>query len=273
MCELLGMSARFPADLATSLDLFRQRGGEIGPHADGWGLAFFEEQAARVFKEPVAASKSRCLEFLQMYGLESNMVQAHIRKANPPNISSTYANTHPFEREAGGRAWVFAHNGMVPGVHKFSLGRHAPMGDTDSEWAFCLLMEAIHECISHNGRIGDIDQTLACLEPAVSRINPLDEFNFLLGNGEHLFVHVHTEMHLLKRICHVQGCHQHVILVATKPLSDEPWQCIVPNKLLVLKDGDIIRTMVTSGPASSDAWQRRLEQDRMEARYLANGSA
>lgn len=37
MCELFGMSARHPTDVNHSLALLRPRGGEIGPHADGWG--------------------------------------------------------------------------------------------------------------------------------------------------------------------------------------------------------------------------------------------
>ncbi len=265
MCELLGMNARYPTELDTSLALFRRRGGEIGPHADGWGLAFFEARAARLFKEPVPASNSRCLDFLQGYGLKSQTVIAHIRKANPSVIGRAYANTHPFEREVGGRAWVFAHNGIVPGVEQLELGRYTPMGDSDSERAFCLLMEAIHSGIDTTGRIGEIERTLECMEPVISAINPLDEFNFLLGNGEHLVVHAHSELHLLQRSCVVSGCDQSVILVATKPLSDEPWQCLLPNTLLVLKDGEIVRETQTKGVASPQSWQRRREQKRLLA--------
>ncbi len=58
MCELLGMSARNPTDVNHSLALLRPRGGELGPHADGWGVAFYEGRAARVFKEPIPAAES-----------------------------------------------------------------------------------------------------------------------------------------------------------------------------------------------------------------------
>ncbi|MGM0701012.1 MAG: class II glutamine amidotransferase [Pseudomonadota bacterium] len=263
MCELLGMNARYPTDVDTSLDLFRPRGGEVGPHADGWGLAFFEERAARLLKEPVPACNSRCLHFLQGYGLKSRTVIAHIRRANPPMIGRAYANTHPFEREVGGKAWVFAHNGILPGIATFELGRYRPMGNSDSEWAFCLLMDAIHDCISHSGKIADIQQLLACLVPIIEKINPLDEFNFLLGNDEHLFVHAHSELHFLRRECCIDGCDQRVILIATKPLSEEAWQCLLPNTLLVLKDGEIVREVRTSGAASPLAWQRRREQEQL----------
>ncbi|CAM3482893.1 class II glutamine amidotransferase [Halomonas lysinitropha] len=262
MCELLGMSARYPSALDTSLELFRPRGGEIGPHADGWGLAFFEGRTARLYKEPIPACESRCLAFLQGYELQSDMVIAHIRKANPPGVGRAYANTHPFEREVGGRSWVFAHNGVLPGIQAYTPGRYLPMGDSDSEWAFCLLMEAIHDCISHYGKIGDIQQTLACLAPVIATINPLDEFNFLLGNGEHLFVHAHSELHLLRRECRIDGCDQRVALIATKPLSEEAWQCLLPNTLLILKEGEIVQEVRTPGAASPIAWQRRRAQEQ-----------
>jgi len=263
MCELLGMSARYPSALDTSLALFRPRGGEIGPHADGWGLAFFDGRTARIYKEPIPASESQCLEFLQGYGLQSHTVIAHIRKANPPGVGRAYANTHPFEREAGGRSWVFAHNGVLPGIQAYTLGRYQPMGESDSEWAFCLLMDAIHDCLTQTGRLGDIEQTLQCLQPVIAEVNTLDEFNFLLGNGEHLFVHAHSELHLLRRECRIDGCDQRVILIATKPLSDEAWQYLLPNTLLVLKEGEIVREVRTSGAASPLAWQRRREQEQL----------
>lgn len=262
MCELLGMNARYPTELDTSLALFRPRGGEIGPHADGWGLAFFEERTARIYKEPIPACDSQCLAFLQGYGLQSDTVIAHIRKANPPGVGRAYANTHPFEREAGGRSWVFAHNGVLPGVEEYTPQRYLPMGDSDSEWAFCLLMDVIHDCITQTGQLGDIDQSLRCLEPVISGINMLDEFNFLLGNGDHLFVHAHSEMHMLSRACRIDDCDQQVRLIATKPLSDEPWQCLLPNTLLVLRAGEVIRERQTYGAPSAEAWQRRWDQER-----------
>ncbi|QIT55262.1 hypothetical protein HC341_08625 [Aquisalimonas sp. 2447] len=267
MCELLGMSARYPSALDTSLELFRPRGGQVGPHADGWGLAFFEGRTARIYKEPIPASESQCLEFLQGYGLQSDTVIAHIRKANPPGVGRAYANTHPFEREAEGRSWVFAHNGVLPGIQEYAPGRYLPMGDSDSEWAFCLLMEAIHDCITHTGRLGNIDQTLRCLEPVISGINALDEFNFLLGNGEHLFVHAHSELHMLSRHCRINGCDQQVRLIATKPLSDEPWQCLLPNTLLVLRAGEVVRERQTHGAPSAEAWQRRRDQEHQLLAY------
>lgn len=146
MCELFAMSSNQPTDVNHSLALLRPRGGALGPHADGWGVAFFEGRAARVFKEPMPAAESRCLAFIADYDFQSSMVIAHLRKANPARVGRASANTHPFEREWNGRSWVFAHNGVLPGLRdsaEFVLDRFRPLGDTDSEDAFCLLLDAI----------------------------------------------------------------------------------------------------------------------------------
>jgi glutamine amidotransferase len=87
-------------------------------------MAFYEGRAARVFKESVPAAQSRCLAFISDYDFRSTTIIAHIRKANPPEIGRAPANTHPFERELGGRSWVFAHNGKLPGIHE--AWRQAP---------------------------------------------------------------------------------------------------------------------------------------------------
>jgi predicted glutamine amidotransferase len=44
MCELLGMSANIPTDICFSFTGLMQRGGRTGPHRDGWGITFYNEQ-------------------------------------------------------------------------------------------------------------------------------------------------------------------------------------------------------------------------------------
>ena len=50
MCELLAMSANQPAEVGRYLSRLIPRGGRTGPHADGWGVAYYEGRAARIFK-------------------------------------------------------------------------------------------------------------------------------------------------------------------------------------------------------------------------------
>jgi predicted glutamine amidotransferase len=45
MCELFAMNARVPTEASVHLGLL-PRGGSTGPHADGWGIAWYEGRAA-----------------------------------------------------------------------------------------------------------------------------------------------------------------------------------------------------------------------------------
>ena len=49
------------------------------------------------------------------------------------------------------------------------------------------------------------------------------EFNFLMSDGERLFVHAHTRLYALHRRCHEDTCEQEVTLLATSPLTEEIW--------------------------------------------------
>jgi glutamine amidotransferase len=239
MCELFAMSASQPTDVNHSLALLRPRGGELGPHADGWGVAFYEGRAARVFKEPVPAAESRCLKFIADYDFQSTMVIAHIRRANPERVGRASANTHPFEREWNGHSWVFAHNGILPGVRadEFALGRFRPLGETDSEHAFCVLLEAIAASHPHARTGPSANAIVDTISPVVNRLAELGEFNFLLGNSESLIVHAHTNLHVLRRSCRKDGCRRNVILLATSPLTDEPWVRLPAGSLHVYAHG------------------------------------
>lgn len=134
MCELLGMSANVPTDVVFSFTGLMQRGGRTGPHRDGWGIGFYEGRGLRLFQDPQASVDSEIARLVQRYPIKSKTVIGHIRQANVGAVS--LANTHPFMREMWGRNWCFAHNGQLADFTP-SKGVYQPVGDTDSEAAFC----------------------------------------------------------------------------------------------------------------------------------------
>jgi len=144
VCELFCLSSQDPTVATFSLRAFAQRGRSgIGP-VDGWGLAFCDGHDVRVYKEPEPAADSEWLSFIQERRLPSRLVISHIRHATRGAIC--LANTQPFTRELGGRAHVFAHNGHLPslsGARSVGLKRFNPIGDSDSEVAFCILLEQL----------------------------------------------------------------------------------------------------------------------------------
>jgi len=235
MCELFAMSAGRPTAVGDSLLSLMPRGGETGPHADGWGVAYFDGRAARIFKDPEPAAQSRFLALLAEQNPKSKAVIAHIRKANPAVFGRASANTHPFEREWKGRSWVFAHNGKLPDLDRGDacpFGRYRPVGATDSELAFCLIMNALVQASAPGEDRTPPDRVVGTIWPVVETLADLGEFNFILGDGEYLYAHAHTNLYVLQ-----DSGGEGVTLLATAPLSDRPWRRLPAGCIHVFAEG------------------------------------
>ncbi|MSP63751.1 MAG: class II glutamine amidotransferase [Myxococcales bacterium] len=260
MCELLGMECNVPTDIVFSFSGLRQRGGRTGPHADGWGLAFYDGPAARVFLEPTAAAESPLARFLSENPIKTMLAVGHVRRRT--RGPTCLSNTHPFVRELWGRHFVYAHNGTLRKVRRRPLGRFAPIGTTDSEYAFCYLLESLR------ARFQDYPRKVSDLWRAVAEIGAEigadGSFNFLLGDGRHLFARCATRLHYIIRktpfglarlkdddvqvdFSTVTTPRDRVAIVATLPLTvDEAWVQGQPGELWVF-DGGALRATLPSG--------------------------
>jgi glutamine amidotransferase len=257
MCELLGMECNVPTDIVFSFSGLRQRGGRTAPHADGWGLAFYEGRAARVFLEPTPACESPLARFLAEHPIKTLLAVGHIRKKT--RGPTTLANTHPFVRELWGRHWAFAHNGTLRGVRRFKLGRYRPIGTTDSEHACCVLLEALRTGFrDYPARPRDLWEAVADVG---GELGALGSFNFLLGDGRHLYARCGTKLCYLIRkapfghaaladddvrvdFSQVTSPRDRVAVVATTPLtSNEAWTQGKPGELWVFDQGALRATL------------------------------
>ena len=268
MCELLAMSADRPADVGHYLSRLIPRGGKTGPHADGWGAAFYEGRAARIFKEPAPAAESRLLAMLAEDSVKSTALIAHIRLANPSIFGRATENTHPFERELNGRSWIFAHNGKLPRLHNRSIrprSRFVPLGDTDSELAFCLLLDAIALGIGRSGRSSPA-MLVDIIRPVVDELATLGEFNFILSDGECLYVHSHTNLHVLERTVSTENDAFKMILLATAPLTAESWRVLAPGGLHVYRQGEEV--LPACRPTRAAKWRRAARSHPVVTRLL-----
>jgi predicted glutamine amidotransferase len=160
MCQLLGLNCATPTDARFSFTGFSQRGGATDHHADGWGIAFFEGKGLRLFVDHESAASSPMADFLRHYPLKSTNVIAHVRKATVGQVS--LENAHPFSRELWGRHWVFAHNGDLKDYQRRLHGHFQPVGSTDSERAFCWIMQELAK--SHAGVPSVAELTLTLQE-------------------------------------------------------------------------------------------------------------
>ncbi len=261
MCELFGLSSNLPVTANFSLATFAQHGGGTAPHRDGWGIAYFEGKDVRLVKEAEPAVNSDWLEFIARHGLRSPIILSHIRKATQGK--PTFANTQPFMRELGGHMHVFAHNGDLghaDQLEALSFRHYRPVGKTDSEHAFCALLERLRELWSATSEVPPLAQRYRLVSEFAAEIRPLGPANFLYADGDALFAHANRRtqqpsgeieppgLYWLCRHCSTEavfdvpglrlhGQDQHVALIASVPLSDENWQPFYEGELLCLKDG------------------------------------
>jgi predicted glutamine amidotransferase len=262
MCELLAMSARFPTTIRLSMSELASHGGRTGPHRDGWGVGFVQAGDAFVLREPEAASESQWLSFLQTHSLRSELVLAHIRRAT--RGERLLRNSQPFARELGGRMHLFAHNGTLAGIdedERLAARRFRPIGDTDSERAFCALLERL-EPLWQQGP-PSLDERLAAVVSFAADLRRLGPANFVYSDTDAIFAHAHRRtqqggeirppgLHLLCRRCAAAGDDvelagvtsadgplQHVALVASVPLSSERWEAVPEGAVVVLRGGQV----------------------------------
>jgi predicted glutamine amidotransferase len=252
MCELLAMSARLPTTLSISLDELARHGGETGPHRDGWGVAYVQDRDALIVREAEPAHDSPTLRFLRARAPESTIVVAHVRRATQG--ARLLRNTQPFGRELGGRVHLFAHNGMLPGIEgqaRFALGGTRPIGDTDSEHAFCALLERMRPLWERG--VPGLEDRLTGIAAFAADLRELGPANFIYSDGDVIFAHGHRRkgeagaieppgLHVLCRACTSADEAQEVALVASVPLSGETWRALAEGEVIALRDGRVIAT-------------------------------
>lgn len=250
MCQLLGMNCNTPTDVMFSFAGFAQRGGRTDHHADGWGIAFFEGQGLRHFVDHQPACDSPVAELIRRYPIRSENVIAHIRKATQGEVS--LRNCHPFVRELWGRYWVFAHNGDLKGFEPRLHSHFRPVGSTDSERAFCWILQELAK--SHAG-VPSVQELTITLRELAARIAAHGTFNFLLSNGQALWAHASTHLHYVERrhpFTQAQLADEdlsvdfsahttpqdRVAVIVTAPLTtNEAWTAFAPGELKVFVDG------------------------------------
>ncbi len=255
MCQLLGMNCNVPTDIVFSFTGFATRGGLTDEHKDGWGIAFFEGAGVRLFVDHESAVASPVASLIKSYPIKSKNVISHIRKATQGQVA--LENCHPFVRELWGRYWVFAHNGDLKNFSPVLNGPFRPVGNTDSERAFCYLLQQLRE------QFGDIPPTTDALRSALtaltSDIAAHGVFNMMLSDGSALYAHCSTRLHYIVRqypfaqaklsdedltvdFSEVTTPNDRVAVIVTEPLTtNETGQAFRAGELKVFVEGAPLR--------------------------------
>ena len=271
MCQLLGMNANTPTDIGFSFAGFRQRGGLTDHHEDGFGIAFFEpadcdtdgkKAGLRLFHDNQPSSQSPVADLVHNYPIKATNVIAHIRKATQGK--NCLANTHPFVREVWGEEWVFAHNGQMnegfvrrcQRLHDNGNAEYCqPVGTTDSEMAFCYLINRLKASFK---RRPDDETLFAFLTAQCRYLGANGLFNCLLSNGDWQLAYANTLLFYLTRkapfgeakladedlainFSEITTDDDKVTILVTVPLTEnENWQQLAVNECAIFRDGEII---------------------------------
>ena len=270
MCQLLGMNCATPTDITFSFRGFSQRAGITSDHSDGFGIAFFEDKACRLFVDNQSAVESPIAELVRNYPIKSRNVIAHIRKATQGKIN--LENSHPFSRELWGRQWIFAHNGDLKDFLPELSGRFTPVGNTDSERAFCYLLDQLVKRFGYDEpKLDQVFDLLTDISPSIAEHGT---FNFCLSNGQALFTYATTKLHWLVReypfkpaqlidievevdFSQVTTPEDRVAVITTEPLTqNEEWTAFQEGEMILFRDGAKYRSQLTH--------VARLERERLD---------
>jgi len=274
MCELFAMSSSRPTTVRYSLPEFARHGALTRSNRSGWGIAYYQGPDAVLVKEPSPAGNSPWVRFIADQDIASDCVIAHVRLATigEPSLQ----NTHPFRRPLGGRAHIMAHNGTMRGLHE--AVDHAdltdgPIGDTDSELAFCFLLEKMRKVWT---KVDGIPAWQARFERFVETAGELaaqGTCNILYSDGDALFAHAHKRIYEradgefgeaeppglsikegmicdlgTRWSCHgleVGGDCQETILLASVPLDEEGWEPLPEASAIAVRQGRVLEKAVT----------------------------
>ena len=263
MCELLGVSVEQPIRLRFGWEDFALHGSRRAGNPDGWGVAYFAHRDVLLLREPGPAAESPMVNFLAQHAPPARQIISHVRRATTGAL--TLENTQPFVRYLAGRAHVFAHNGYVADTENPTGNPYLqPLGDTDSERLFALLLDELEKLWSQ--QTPSLAERFLVVERFAQQQRARGALNFLYCDGETLFAHGHRHtvpgetissepgLYVLERDagdgtdanlpCKGLACDGGKGLqafVATMPLDEQPWKPLANGEIACFERGLRVR--------------------------------
>jgi predicted glutamine amidotransferase len=248
MCRLYGFRANEPTKVECTLVhaqnalMVQSREDLAGRrHAQGWGIAMYEDRCPRVERQAWAAYHGEHFRRAAARTF-SQQVLAHVRRATvgTPKIE----NTHPFVDGP----WAFIHNGTVPSFDRLrprllaqlpEERRNAIHGDTDSEHVFHYLRN-LQALAPDRALLDVLRQGLGQIVEWCREIDPAAGvgLNVVLTDGEQMVgSRLGRTLYYVERVgvhdCEICGFphihhdpHQRyqAVIVASEPISHEDWR-------------------------------------------------
>ena len=165
-----------------------------GPHRDGWGIAFYEGRPRALFPRYRTCCEIQMARFLGAHPIKSRAVIAHIRQANAARSRSP--TPIRFRGNYGAGSGLSPITASCAASESLPLDFYAPIGATDSEHAFCWMLDQLRarfeslpspkEARPRNCR-------------AKRRWRSMGVFNMLLSDGRSLYAYCGKKLSCLTR--------------------------------------------------------------------------
>ncbi|WP_020591330.1 class II glutamine amidotransferase [Kiloniella laminariae] len=151
----------------------------------GWGFGWYpdDRKSAMVAKDPAARGNQVLVDAITEWSNFRSTV--FFSKIHGASTGYSHRETQPFSRSFAGRDWLFMHNGHLDKVELGKLhGEQSrllePLGNTDSELAFCELLAQIERGAAR--RISEVDPQ--ALHGWFMRFDPLGSSDMYITDGD-----------------------------------------------------------------------------------------
>lgn len=231
-------------------------------HSHGWGFGWYpdDNSSAMVTKDPVARGEQVLVDAITDWSnFRSTTFFCKIRGANK---GYNHTQTQPFSRSFAGRNWLFLHNGDLDKtglekLHGCKTRLLEPLGNTDSELAFCNLLSLIQEGDAR--KIADIEPNV--LHSWFQRFDALGSSDMYLSDGDstvcfhgsqspkqmyHTRIQppnnqdVYTSEAAQISFNDPRDTYRTALIVSSSPFTGEGWMQMQPGQMLIIRRGAIV---------------------------------
>jgi len=160
--------------------------------------------------------------------------------------------------------WTYAHNGQLKDFeNKLPIKYHLPIGTTDSEHAFCWILDQLH--LKFGVKEVDAKLLFSFIASLAEKIDELGVANIIITNGDYVFAYCSNNLHWLTRKAPFGQAslidtemavdfkkettsNDVVTVIATKPLTDdETWHKMKAGQWQLFCLGELVAGDVVTG--------------------------
>jgi transglutaminase-like putative cysteine protease/predicted glutamine amidotransferase len=233
-----------------------------GSHSHGWGFGWYPDDhlSAMLTKDPGARGEQVIVDAITDWS--SFRSTTFFFKVHGASEGYNHTQTQPFSRSFAGRDWLFLHNGDLNKAELENLhGRQTrllePLGNTDSELAFCNLLAQLQ--LGDARRIADV--IAENLHDWFKRFDNLGSSDMFLSDGESIvcFHGTHSPKQMYyKRVQPPENqnlfvseaaeislndprdTYRTALIISSSPFSQGEWSQMQPGQMLIIRRGAII---------------------------------